>query len=162
MKKISTPRLRYTAFFVSILIVFYSCKKSSDDGNTTPAPVSSFTWTYNGNTYIASLDTAYQFSIPLSPYSIIAINGTNFSTSFTRKILFKLSSFNIGAFTISSGGNSLRYVDDGGNDLFGTSGTLNITANASNRLTGNFSCTMTGSPGTFTVTGQFANVSIRP
>lgn len=161
MKKMIISHLSYAAFISCMLIICYSCKKSNDDSNTTP-PASSFTWSYNGNTYIASLDTAYQFSIPSLPYSIVAVNGTNFNTSFTRKIHFKLSSYNTGAFTIGSGGNSLRYVDDGGNDLFGTSGTLNITSNANNRLTGNFSCTMSGSPGTYTVTGQFANVSIRP
>lgn len=162
MKNISITHIRYTAFIMVLLAVLYSCKKSGDDSNNnTPAPASSFTWSYNGNTYIANLDTAYQFSIPLSPYCIIAINGSNFTTSYSRKMTFKLGSFNTGAYTIGSG-SSLAYVDDSGNDLLGTGGTVIITSNASNRLTGNFSCTMSGTPGTFTVTGQFANVSIRP
>ncbi len=163
MKKINITRPVVAALVVCLVMVFNSCKKSSDDDTTTtPPPASSFAWSYNGNNYVASLDTAYQVSVPFTPNAIIAINGTNFNTSYTRKMVFKLSSFSVGSYTIASGGNTLAYIDDSGFDLIGTGGVLTITANANSRLSGNFSFTMTGGPGTFTVTGQFANVSIRP
>ncbi|MGB3153923.1 MAG: hypothetical protein WBB06_04950, partial [Chitinophagaceae bacterium] len=78
-----------------IFSFFGSCKKSNNS-NTVQ---NSFIWTFGGNTYTASLDSAYEQSIALAPYYIVAINGTNFNTFFTRKIGFSLTSFTPGNYS---------------------------------------------------------------
>jgi hypothetical protein len=147
-------------FFAAFLLI--ACNKSGDPDPA--APASSFTWTHAGVTYTASLDSAYEHSIALAPYYIVAINGTHFITNYTRKIDFSLTSFNPGAYTIVQGGpNRLNYINDAGFNFDGIAGTLNITSNVNNLLSGNFSATLVGpGPANSPVSGSFSNVSIRP
>jgi len=152
------------SFFCIILstmmfLGIFSCKKSND------SVANGFTWTYMGKNYSANLDTAFiSASLSVKPYFIIVGNGTSL-LGLNRRFGFNLTSFNIGTYTFGAGtGNSLSYIDDAGDDLVGSAGKLNITANANNLLTGNFSATVTdvssgvGNP----ISGNFVNMSIRP
>ena len=152
MKKIKPILFAITS--AMILVLFTDCNKS---GTASP---NSFTWTFGGTTYAATLDTAF-VNRPIIPYYILAITGTNFNTNYNQWVGFGLSSFNTGAFNIGPGGNSLQFIDATGADHSGLSGTLTITSNANNRLTGNFSDIVSGPSGTVPFTGSFANVPVK-
>ena len=154
--------MKYCLLIFPATFLLMACNKSGD--SNPPVPASSFTWTHAGVTYTASLDSAYEQSIALAPYYIIAINGTHFITNYTRKIDFSLTSFNPGAYTIVQGGpNRLSYINDGGFNFDGIAGTINITSNANNLLSGNFSATLIDpGPANSPLSGSFSNVSIRP
>jgi len=158
MKK-AIPGLFIFAVLFSIAIL-PSCNKTSDSDSKPP---SNFTWTYNGTTYKADLDSAY-VRYDLTPYFIKAIIGTNFITNHTQEIWFSLASFNTGSFAIvpGPGSNVLHYTDVLGYDHPGISGTLNITSYANNLLSGNFSATIAGPSGNEPITGNFTNVPVKP
>lgn len=136
-----------------------ACSKKSDSGNN--GPVSSFTWTYEGQTYTAKTDTAYS-SPPIYTGTapvILATQGSRFYAPSPELYIF-LTSLSQGAYNFTgSGTNQLHYIDPLGFDRDGVGGTLNITSNNNSRLAGNFSITLTNSQ---VLTGSFSNVPIRP
>ena len=142
----------------SIPFLFFQCDKDDMINNSQHV----FTWNFQGNNYSASLDTAYTQGFGMSPFYIVAINGTHFVTNFNRKIEFTLTSFNPGVYTISSSTNRLTYIDDAGFNWSGISGTLNINSNANNQMSGSFNATMTGPSSTAPITGSFQNVPVKP
>ena len=150
----------FSAVLLMSLFQLLSCKKSND------ADQGSFTWSHAGKTYqptvyAAYLGTGYTFT----PFHIIAGFG-NFPSGFNRRIDFHLTSFAVGSYSIvlsPSTANTLDYIDDAGFNLAGTSGTLNITANANNRLSGNFSVTVINPAlATSLMTGSFTGITINP
>lgn len=156
-------------FFLSLailqigIVLLFSCNKSD---SSTDANNHSFVWTTNNKTYTPTLDTAFSSSTyTLTPFHIIAGYGT-FPIGFDGRIDFHLTSFNIASYTIvpsPANVNTLRYVDDAGFNLEGKSGTLNITSNSNNLLSGNFSVILVDASGiTSTMSGSFTNTSIRP
>src|SRR5690242_1129851 len=131
----SILQFSYTVLLGTVLI-YFACNKSEEKSP------SSFTWTVSGNTHIATLDSAY-VQYDLTPYLIQGITGTNFNTSYNRKLYFSLSSFNPGTYTIitgNTGSNIMAYIDELGFNHYGVSGTLTITSYSNNLLNGNFSC----------------------
>jgi hypothetical protein len=150
----------FSVLLLMSLFLLSSCKKSND------ADQGSFTWTHAGKTfqppvYAAYLGTGYTFT----PFHIIAGFG-NFPSGFDRRVDFHLTSFTVGSYTIvlsPSTANTLDYIDDAGFNLAGTSGTLNITANANNRMSGNFSVTVINpAMATSLMTGSFTDITINP
>ena len=74
-----------------------------------------------------------------------------------------LTSFNVGNYPFGgSSGNVLRYVDSLGNPTDNAfSGSLNVTANDNNRMSGNFTATVKDiSNVTHTTSGTFTNMPI--
>jgi len=140
----------------------FSCKKSGD----AMANTNSFIWTHNGISNTTKLDTAYKSLswLSLPPYSIFAGENKPGYIIF-RRVEFNLTSFDVGTYAVNAGSgayNRLTYVDDAGNTLIGAGGTLNITANTNNYLSGNFSTTViTGSGLSSLLTGYFTNIPIR-
>ena len=136
-----------------------SCGKSDNPDNPT---ISRFTWTYLGVNYTANQDTGYINNVGPTP-TIVAGTGSNFLT-FTRRFYFILTSFNPGTYSLAGvpAPNNFMYIDDAGFNHGGTSGSLTITANSNNRMSGNFSGMMTGPSGTNPVSGDFTNMFIKP
>jgi hypothetical protein len=146
-------RLIYYLFLAGPIVLF-SYDKDND-------PPSSFTWTYDGMTYTANIDTAFN-STPIYTSSapvILATQGSRFYAPSPELYIF-LTSFSPGAYVFTGAGtNQLQYADPLGFMHNGVSGSLNITSNASNRLAGNFSITLTSSK---VLAGNFSNVPIKP
>ncbi len=140
-------------------IVLLSCGKDTGSNNNTPA--SSFTWTYEGMTYTAKTDTAFN-STPIYTFTapvILATQGSRFYAPSPELYIF-LASLTPGTYGFTgSGTNQLNYIDPLGFNRDGVSGSLNITSNASSRLAGNFSITLTNGK---ILNGSFSNVPIRP
>ena len=58
--------------------------------------------------------------------------------------------------------NRLTYTDDAGNTLIGAGGTLTITTNSNDYMSGNFSATLiTGGGVSSQLTGSFTNMPVR-
>jgi hypothetical protein len=141
-------------------ILLFSCKKSSDNHSN----IHSFTWNYEGKAYSANIDSAFLHP-PTSTGNplIIAGTGNNITLpgSGPRITLISLATGNY-LFGTSSN-NSLEYVDTLGNSSISISGTITITANSTDKLSGNFSATMIDFSGLPKIlTGNFSNVPIHP
>lgn len=148
----------YIVFLFVILMFFCSCKKSGEAINK------NFTWVHNNISHTTTLDTAYISHASRPPYTIFAGENKPGYIIFQR-VEFNLTSFNVGTYTVNAGSgafNRLTYTDDAGNTLIGAGGTLNITANSNNYMSGNFSATLiTGSGVTSQLTGNFTNMPVR-
>lgn len=137
-----------------------SCKKSNDAGQ------GSFTWTHDGKSFEATAFAAFTGpTYSFVPFNILAGYGT-FSGRFEMRIGFHVGTFAVGSYTIvpyPATVNTFDYVDEAGYNLAGISGTVNITSNSNNRLSGNFSVTLiNATSATSLITGNFTNVSIEP
>lgn len=150
------PRLIYYLILAGS-IVLLSCGKDKGSNNNTIA--SSFSWTYDGVTYNANTDTAFN-STPIYTLTapvILATQGNRFYAP-SPELYIYLSSLTPGVYVFTgSGTNQLNYVDPLGFNRNGVSGSLNITSNASSRLAGNFSITLTNGK---VLSGSFSNVPI--
>lgn len=142
-----------TKFFLIAVIlftvIFSSCSSSDDDSNTTPA-TDGFTWTENGG---SSLQTGLnpRFSAQYNTFIVENSSGTT---------LFEINLNEGIAGTYSLGSNYAIYYG-GSTNFVPTAGSLIITSNANNKISGTFSAT--GSTGTVTsVTGTFTNVVVNP
>lgn len=160
MKIVIFKHICYLVFMFVILVFFSSCNKSKDD----QANTNSFTWVNNSISHTTNLDTAYISHGGMAPYTIIAGEKKPGYIIFVR-VEFNLTSFNVGTYIVNDGSgafNRLTYTDDAGNTLIGAGGTLNITANSNNYVSGNFSATLiTGSGVSSLLTGNFTNMPVR-
>lgn len=154
----------YISIAFSIALAFCACSKS----NSSASPgADNFIWLHNSVNHTTNLDTAFLsgYGLSIPPYTLIA-GYPRPPFSFQVRVQFTLTSFDVGNYTINSSPtspNRLTYTDDAGNDLNGTSGTLSITANNGNYLTGNFSTTViNASSVTSQLTGNFTNMPIKP
>ncbi len=151
-----TKRLfSYPVLLLLISISFLSCSKSDSNLPVTP----SFTWTYGGIDYTATLTEAYTNGN--GPYVIAAVIGTNFFT-FTKRVDFILTSFAIGTYQFQSGTTNLvRCMDNPYITAGSVNTTVTITANSNNLLSGNFSGLLNdNSPVNKPISGTFINVPI--
>jgi hypothetical protein len=147
-----------------VITVFYSCHKSNDD-----AAAGNFVWTYNGVTNSTNTDTAFVsvFSLAYPPYTIVAgFPRSSSSSTIQKRVEFNLTSFATGTYTITSGAgavNKMSYIDDVGNNLNGISGTITISTNAGNKISGNFSGVLVdGAAVNSQLSGSFTNMVVKP
>jgi len=146
---------------IAIVITFCSCSKKVD-----PAPVkvtgNNFTWAYRGSSYSADISIANLYSMAPKPI-IVAYNKTNVPFP-NYKLAITVISFNVGSYTLSGSSNSRNsfyYVDNDGHELLCKGGSLIITANSNNLISGNFSVSVIDPfKVTRTITGSFTNTPI--
>lgn len=149
MKKLFT--ILITTIFV--LVALPSCDKPD---TPEPAAESKFTWLYDGTTYVAKQHKAMLNSI--GGPSIRAGLQEGIQAGSGPRI--NLTSLNQGTYTIASGNVTyFDYIDVLGNPHQGNTGSITITKNANNLLSGNFSVTLSNNK---TITGDFTNTSIKP
>lgn len=142
---------------VLLLITFsvISCSKNDDTPITPVVPTSSngFKYSENGATTKISLPNPF---VNGSFNTIIAQNASN-ETIFE----INLTSVAVGTYTIDNTNNYLTYVKSGVGNFIGSAGTVVITANANNKLTGTFNATAgSGATGVNSVSGSFTNIVI--
>ena len=146
-------------FMFVTLLFFYSCKKEDDPGKK-----NSFTWVHNGIIHTTTVDTAYVANSGLPQFTIMA-GEKKPGYLFYVRVMFNLTSFKIGTCIVNDGSgafNRLTYTDDSGNTLIGAGGTLTITANSNNYMSGNFSAILiTGAGVSSQLTGSFTNIPVR-
>ena len=135
------------------LLLFQSCTKSD-----TASLKNSFTWTYNGTNFTAYADSAFRSNF--SGYPFISARKNADPASMNETLVIELPSLGVSAYDLSAGTPpEFFYTDGAGNTFFGNPGSLNITANKNNLISGNFSATLNN---TKIIAGQFTAVPIKP
>ena len=139
------------AFATATLLT--SCSKSDPTVATTPVATTAngFTWTENNGTTIMTVDDPH---VSIQGKTILAVRSGN--TIFE----INLSSLAVGTYTVTNGVNVITYVPNASGFFNATSGSIIITANANNKLSGTFTGTGTGN-GITSVKGQFTNIPIQ-
>jgi len=147
----------------SILIVFIlmltvlSCNKNNGSNNSW-----SFKWTYKNVSYSATTADAYitQVGIGTGPNQIranIPGSGLNYRVS------MRLSSLNPNTYPVSLTSNKFDYIDDAGDNLAGVQGTVTISSDNDNKLSGSFSVKLINlTYDTTVLTGSFTNITRHP
>ncbi len=137
-----------------LLSVLPACKKSD--------PASSFTWTWNGTNYTGNFKEAYIQSLG-SGSNIVGGTGTSLFTTGTGPRI-AVSSLSVGTYNLTGTlPNTIFFVDPNGDNLATTTGTLTITSNSDNKLSGNFSATLVNASSQNTsLSGSFSNININP
>lgn len=145
---------------ILVLIAFlaistFSCSNNDDDVTApivTPT-VNGFTWTDSNSTNVQTVNNPYA----TAQYKTIFAKNTGGATVFE----INLTSLAVGTYSLASA-NALYYKNATMSASFSpTSGTVTITANANNKLSGTFTATGTGG-GITSVTGQFTNITVNP
>lgn len=151
MKKLSV-----LVIIALLAITSISCSKSEDATTNVVPPnaTDGFIWTENGNTTVLTVDNPYvngQFKSIFALRSGVTIYELN------------LTSIAVGTYPLSAtSANSLFYNNSAASTSFSpTSGSVIITTNANNKLTGTFTATGTGA-GVSSVSGSFTNIVINP
>ena len=134
-----------------------SCGKNTNNNG----PASSFSWTYEGVTYTAKTDTAYNtppIYAATAPVILATQTGRFYAPS--PELIIYLTSLNPGTYPFTGTGvNQLHYIDPLGFDRDGTGGSFTISSNSNNRLAGSFNIILNNSKN---LTGSFSNLPIRP
>lgn len=136
-------------------VALFSCSSDSDDNNSTPTPsANGFLYAENGSTTMTSAASPYASN---QYKSIFAVNNSN------TIIEINLTSLVVGSYTIDDTANFFAYLKPGTTGMWnGSAGTVTITANANNKLSGTFSITSgSGISGVNLVSGSFTNIPIQ-
>jgi hypothetical protein len=138
------------------LLYLSSCKKV----NTDTLPVSDFYWKLGNTEYSTNTDTAF-FSY--SGIKIVATTNSDFSSTIKGPSIY-LNSYGVGKYSLKiQGSNQLIYFDNAGEENLSTDGSLEITSNTNNYLTGFFNATLVNSLGIEnTISGTFTDIQLRP
>ena len=154
MKKII---LNSTMLAVALAIIFTACKKKSSDpepetmttttGSGTPAS-SGFTWTPSGGSAVVA-DSAFYYQQYNTIYA--------YKNGVANYLEINLTALSVASYSVSSSsGNALTYIS-GSNYISASSGQINLTASANNKISGNFS-TPLSSGAVASVAGQFVDI----
>ena len=132
--------------------IFSSCSKSEPAATSAPAAAANgFTWTENGGSTILTCDNP---NANAQGKTIFAIRSGN--TIFE----INLSSLAVGTYPVTNNINVITYIPNAAGFFNATSGSIIITANANNKLSGTFTGTGSGN-GITSVKGQFTNIPIQ-
>jgi hypothetical protein len=146
-------RVPKSVFVITLLIlvitIFDSCKKSADDS------LASYTWTYGSSNFVANFKGAYLTSISANPNIYAGMGTTLYASGMGPRMT--ISSLNVNTYNFVVSPNSFIYIDDMGNVLGLLSGSVTITSNSNNRISGHFSVTLFNN---VVVTGNFVNVPV--
>lgn len=151
MKKLSS--LFLIALFATTSI---SCS-DNDDTTTTPMPVTpvasdGFKWTENGGSTEQTVNNPYVSNQFKSIFATNTGGGTVYEIN--------LTSIAVGTYDVMASGNAFYYRSTIMSAAFApTSGSVIITANANNKLSGTFTATGSGG-GVTSVSGSFTNIVI--
>ena len=149
---------KFVAVVTIVLFALTSLSCSNDDDNAqaaTPAATDGFRWTDSSGSTVQTVDNPY-------------VNGS-FNTIFAVRsgaTIYEINLTSTAVGTYALGGaslNALYYNSTGAlpTSFNPTSGSVVITANANNKLTGTFTATGTGG-GVTSVSGSFTNIVINP
>jgi hypothetical protein len=143
------------AIIALLAITTISCSKNDDNAASSKSNqiTDGFTWTENAVTTILTVNNPYATAQYKSIFALrqgVTIYEIN------------LTSLAVGTYPIGAN-NSMFYNNNGSTtgNFSPTSGSVIITANANNKLSGTFTATGSGN-GVTTVSGQFNNIVINP
>ena len=149
--------MKKIAIIFNLMLTILSCNKDNDSNDSW-----SFNWAHQNVSHSATSADAYisQAGLGLGPNQIVATissSGPNYRAS------MRLSSLSPNSYPVSLTSDKFDYVDDSGNNLAGAQGTVTISSNSNNKLSGSFSVKLiNASSDTTGITGSFTNVNLHP
>ena len=149
--------MKKIAVIFNLLIIILSCNKDSGSNDSW-----SFNWTHQSVSHSATSADAYisQAGLGLGPNQVLAFIS---SSSPYYRVSIRLSSLTPNSYPVSLTSNKFDYVDDSGNDLAGAQGSVTISSNSNDKLSGSFSVKLiNASSDTTTIAGSFANINLHP
>jgi hypothetical protein len=146
-------------FGLILILMLLGCKKNQSQVESQ----SGFSWVYKGNAYQSNCDTA--FSTAGSSRTFVIMAGTGFTiNNLTTGPTFNLNSLQPGSYSLDTAlTNShviMNYMIGGGEVLYASAGTFTITTNSANKLSGNFSATLTTGFGNEPLIGTFKDIPV--
>jgi hypothetical protein len=155
-KNILMKKLSSLCFIALLAITFCSC--SNDDAvavppiPVTPVVRDGFRWTDSSSSTTQTVNNPYASNTFKSIFATNTGGGTIFEIN--------LTSIAVGTYDVMASGNAFYYRNTSMPAAFSpTSGSVVITANANNKLSGTFTATGTGG-GITSVSGSFKNIVI--
>ena len=152
-----TYTMKKIAVIFTLVIIILSCSKDNGSNDSW-----SFNWTHENVPHSATAADAYvsQAGLGLGPNQILAFIS---SSSLNFRVSIRLSSLTPNSYPVSLTSNRFDYVDDSGNDLAGAQGSVTISSNSNNKLSGSFSVKLINpSSDTTAITGSFTNINLHP
>ncbi|MES2565435.1 MAG: hypothetical protein V4565_01130 [Bacteroidota bacterium] len=146
--------INLATFLIVGCLAFTACKKKTEDPEPEPTPTTTggtpatggFTWTPSGGSATVA-DSAFYYQMYNTIHAYKNGSANHFEINLTG---LAVATYSIGS------GNDLTYVM-GTTYMGATSGQVNITANANNKLSGNFNTPLSGGSIT-SVAGQFVDI----
>ena len=148
--------MKYTTFIALLFIClnFSSCKKKAPEQSCDSCPVGGvvnppqgFSYTRSGGNQITA-DSAFYFS---SSNTLVSYYQGN-----SYKLSIKIASSQTGNFPFTTTANKLTYTEPLGTYI-ASAGSVNITSNANNKVSGDFTSTGAGA-GILSINGQFTDI----
>lgn len=148
-------KLLSSALVLFLMLTTISC--TDDDAAIVPAIPSigadGFTWIDSSGATVQTVNNPYASTQYKSIFAV---------SSGATIYEINLTSIAVGTYSLTASGNALYYKNASMSAPFSpTLGTIIITANANNKLSGTFTATGTGG-GITTLTGQFKNIVVNP
>lgn len=142
--------------FILGLIILFSCKKKDDGGSCSSCPVGGSQQS-NGFSYVKNngspvyADSAF--------YNSTNKTITSYYHGIATRVNIKTTSQAAGTYTFATPGNTLSYTESTFTYI-AAGGSINITSNANNKLSGNFVSNGSGG-GIISLTGQFQDIPLK-
>ena len=149
--------MKKIAIIFILMLTIVSCSKNNDSNDSW-----SFIRTHQNVSHSATSADAYisQVGLGLGPNQIVA---TISSSGPNYRVSMRLSSLSPNSYSVSLASNKFDYIDDSGNNLAGAQGTVTISLNSNNKLSGSFSIKLiNASSDTTAIIGSFTNINLHP
>jgi hypothetical protein len=149
--------MKKIAIIFNLMLTILSCNKDNNSSDSW-----SFNWSHQNVSHSATSADAYinQVGLGLGPDQIVAAIS---SSSPNYRVSIRLSSLSPNSYPVSLTSNKFDYVDDSGNNLAGVQGTITISSNSNNKLSGSFTVKLINtSSDTTAITGSFTNIDLHP
>ena len=139
------------------VIILFSCKKEDEGQSCSTCPVGGSNHPSNGFSYVINNGaTVYADS---AFYNSAFKTITSYHSGIATRVNIKTSSQAAGTYSFSSSANTLSYTEVTFTYI-ASGGSINITSNANNKLSGNFVSNGTGG-GVTSLTGQFQDIPLK-
>lgn len=149
--------MKNISLIIFFSLIIFSCKKKEEESNSCSTCSSGNGTEPTGFYY--NINGGGTISADSATYNVTNKTITAHHQGATRHINIKTSSQITGTYGFTTTANTFSYTESLGT-YYATGGYINITANANNKLSGNF--TSNGSGGTFaTISGNFKDIPKR-
>lgn len=139
-----------------ILVILSSCKKEPDQ-SCGSCPVGGSTTPSNGFSYVKNGGSATYADSAF--YSATYKTITSYYHGIATRVNLKTTSQAPGTYTLTTPGNTISYTETSFTYI-ASGGSIVITSNSNNKLSGNFVSNGTGG-GIISLTGQFNNIPLK-
>ena len=139
------------------ILMAFSCKKEDESQSCSTCSVGGSTHPSSGFSYVINNGSTVYADSAFFNASFRTI--TSYRNGIATRVNIKTSSQAAGPYSFTSSANTLSYTESTFTYI-ASGGSINITSNANNKLSGNFVSNGTGG-GVISVTGQFQDIPLK-